>query len=62
MSKFLTPAEYREMAKKMAAEELHSLAETFNQSQTLKPQEIIIRDILNNEMERRIYNWEMVTV
>ena len=59
MSKYRTPAEYREMVRNLAAKELDWLADTFNQSQTLGPQEIVIRDILNAEMERRIANWEI---
>ena len=62
MSKYRTITEYKAMVRIMATKELNGLADTFNASQTLNSKEMVIRDILNAEMERRIYNWEMVTV
>ena len=60
--KYRTPSEYKIMVKSMPAPELAGLADTFNASQTLNANEIVIRDIINAEMERRIANWEMVEV
>jgi hypothetical protein len=61
MSKYRTVAEYKEMVKHMGVQELMGLAETFNECQSLSVNDVVIKDILNNEVERRIYNWEMTT-
>ena len=50
------------MVRAMPVPELMGLAETFNQCTSVNTTEALIRDVLNNEVERRIYNWEMVTV
>ena len=60
--KYRTPSEYQAMVKNMPAQELANLADTFNSSTTLTAGEKIIQNVLNAEMERRIYNWEMATV
>jgi hypothetical protein len=60
MSKYRTVAEYKEMVRNMPAKELVGLAETFNESVSLGTKELVIKDILNAEVERRIANWEMV--
>jgi hypothetical protein len=61
-NKTLTREQYQTLARKMGVQELMGLAETFNECQTANTTEVLIRDVLNNEVERRIYNWEMVTV
>ena len=60
MSKYRTFAEYKEMVRNMPAKELVGLAETYNECQSLGVKDVIIKDILNDEVERRIANWEMV--
>lgn len=62
MSKYRTADEYRQIVKNMGIQELVGLAETFNESQTLNVNERVIKDILNNEVERRINNWEVAEV
>jgi hypothetical protein len=62
MSKYRTFNEYREMVRNMAVQELMSLAETYNECQSLGVNDVVIKDILNEEVERRINNWQMVTV
>ena len=62
MSKYRTAEEYKAMIKNMSTTELVGLADTFNDSQTLNSKEVAIKEILNAEVERRIYNWEMTTV
>ena len=62
MTKYKTLAEYQAIVRNMPVQELAGLAETFNEATTLTAGEVKIKDILNAEMERRIYNWEMTTV
>ena len=62
MSKYRTAAEYQAIVCNMGVQELIGLAETFNESQTLTAGEIQIKNILNNEVERRINNWEIAEV
>lgn len=62
MSKYCTVEEYQVMVRNMGVQELMGLAETFNESQTLNANEQAIKDILNNEVERRINNWEVAEV
>ena len=60
MSKYRTVSEYKEMVRNMPVKELVGLAETFNECPSLGAKDVIIKDILNAEVERRIANWEMV--
>jgi hypothetical protein len=62
MAKYRTQDEYKAMARNLHIKELEWLAETFNRSTTLASYEIMIRDVLNAEMERRIANWETCQV
>ena len=62
MSKYRTVAEYKEMVRNMGIQELMGLAETYNECQSLGVNDVVIRDILNNEVERRINNWEVAEV
>ena len=62
MSKYRTATEYKEIVRNMGVQELMGLAETFNESPSLDAQEVVIKDILNNEVERRINNWEIAEV
>ena len=50
------------MVRAMPVPELMGLAETFNQCTTLNTTEALIRDVIDAEVERRIYAWEMATV
>ena len=62
MSKYRTVAEYKEMVRNMGIQELMNLAETYNECQSLGVNDVVIQDILNNEVERRINNWEIAEV
>ena len=62
MSKYRTFAEYKEMVRNMGVQELMGLAETFNECQSLGAKDVVLKDILNNEVERRINNWEIAEV
>jgi hypothetical protein len=60
--KIPTKEQYQSMVQAMPVPELMGLAETFNQCTTLNTTEALIRDVIDAEVERRIYNWEMATV
>lgn len=60
--KIPTKAQYEQMVRAMDVKELMGLAETFGQSTTLNETETLIKNIIDAEVERRIYNWEMATV
>ena len=62
MSKCQTIAEYKEMVRNMPVQELMGLADTYNDCQSLGVNDVIIQGILNNEVERRINNWEICEV
>jgi len=62
-NKMPTKEQYQAMVEAMPTTELMGLAEIFNQEWTvINETETLIRDVINAEVERRIYNWEMVTV
>lgn len=61
-NKTLTKEQYQQLARNMGVQELMGLAETFNQCTSVNTTEALIRDVLNNEVERRIYNWEIAEV
>lgn len=58
----LTRAEYQQLARNMGVQELMGLAETFNQCTSVNTTEALIKDVLNEEVERRINNWEIAEV
>jgi hypothetical protein len=58
----LTRDEYQQLARNMGVQELMGLAETFNQCTSVNTVEALIKDVLNNEVERRINNWEIAEV
>lgn len=62
MSKYRTFAEYKAMVRNMPVQELMGLADTYNDCQSPGVNDVVIRDILNNEVERRINNWEIAEV
>jgi hypothetical protein len=62
MSKYRTFNEYRDIVRSMGVQELTGLAETYNECQSLGVNDVVIRDILNEEVERRINNWEIAYV
>ena len=62
MSKYRTVTEYKEMVRNIPVQELMGLADTYNDCQSLGVNDVVIRDILNNEVERRINNWEIAEV
>ena len=61
-NKTLTREQYQQLARNMGVQELMGLAETFNECSTVNTTEALIRDVLNNEVERRINNWEIAEV
>ena len=62
MLKYQTTAEYKEMVRNMGAQDLMNMAEMYNEFQNPDAKDIEVRNILNNEVERRIYNWEIAEV
>jgi hypothetical protein len=62
MLKYQTTAEYKEMVRNMGAQDLMNMAEMYNEFQNPGVKDIEVRNILNNEVERRIYNWEIAEV
>jgi len=54
-----TKEQYEAMVRAMHIKELEGHAETFNQCTSVNTVEALIRDVINAEMERRIYNWEI---
>ena len=62
MSKYRTPAEYREIIRTMPIQEVDGLFETFQNSTTRTAKETEIMDILEAEIERRIARWEVAYV
>lgn len=62
MKKIPTKEQYEAMVRAMPVKELMGLAETFEQSTTLNEAETVIKNVIDAEVERRIYNWEMATV
>ena len=61
-NKTLTKEQYRKLARDMNVQELMGLAETFNECTSVNTVEALIRDVLNDEVERRINNWEIAEV
>jgi predicted metal-dependent TIM-barrel fold hydrolase len=61
-NKTLTREQYQQLARDMGVQELMGLAETFNECSTVNTTEALIRDVLNNEVERRINCWEIAEV
>jgi len=62
MSKYRTPAEYREIVGTMPIQEIDGLFETFQNSTTRTAIETEIMTILEAEIERRIAGWEVAYV
>jgi hypothetical protein len=62
MSQYRTPAEYKQIVSTMPIQEVDSLFETFQNSQSRTIEETQIMYILEAEIERRIANWEVAYV
>ena len=62
MSKYRTPAEYREIVGTMPIQEVDGLFETFQNCSTRTAEETKIMAILEAEIERRIARWEVAYV
>jgi hypothetical protein len=62
MSKYRTPAEYKQIVGTMPIQEVDGLFETFQNSQSLTIEETQIMHILEAEIERRIARWEVAYV
>ena len=60
--KEFTLEQRREYARNLGVQELMELAELYNQSTSVGTLEADIRNILNDEVERRINNWEVAYV
>jgi len=59
MSKYLTPAEYRQIVGTMPIQEVDGMFETFQNCSTRTAQETEIMNVLEAEIERRIARWEI---
>lgn len=60
MPKYLTADQYRKIVRDMPTREIEGLVETFTAHRdSLNSEEAKIAYILNNEMERRILEWEL---
>ena len=57
-----TVEQRREYARNLGVQELMSLAEQYNQSSSVGTLEADIRNILNDEVERRMLNWDIAEV
>jgi hypothetical protein len=62
MSKYLTPAEYKQIVGTMPIQEIDGLFETFQNCSTRTAEETKIMAILEAEIERRIARWEVAYV
>ena len=62
MSKYRTPAEYREMVRTMPIKEVEDLFDTYMNCPSRGVKDDIIITILEAEIERRIANWEVAYV
>ena len=51
-----------EFYRALPTQELIRLADIVNSSSTMNPRELQIKNIINAEVERRIYNWEIAEV
>jgi len=61
-NKTLTKEQYQQLVRNMGVQELMGLAETFNECTSVNTTEALIKDVLNEEVERRINNWEIAEV
>ena len=52
----------REFYRALPFQELMRLADMANDSSIMNPRETEVRNLLNDEVERRIYNWEIAEV
>jgi hypothetical protein len=62
MSKYRTPAEYKQIVGTMPIQEVDGLFETFQNSTSRTIEETQIMNILEAEIERRIARWEVAYV
>ena len=62
MLKYQTTAEYKEMVRNLSVQDLMNMADMYNEFQNPGAKDVEVRNILNNEVERRIYNWEIAEV
>jgi hypothetical protein len=52
----------KEFYRALPFQELMRLADMANDSSIMNPREAEVRNMLNDEVERRIYNWEIAEV
>ncbi|CAB4128746.1 hypothetical protein UFOVP112_68 [uncultured Caudovirales phage] len=62
MLKYQTTAEYKEMVRNLSVQDLMNMADMYNEFQNPSVKDVEVRNILNNEVERRINNWEIAEV
>lgn len=62
MSQYRTAFEYEEIVRNMPVQEVQGLFETYKNSSSLGTKDTTIMNILENEIERRIANWEICEV
>ena len=52
----------KEFYRALPTQELIRLADIVNNSSTMNPRELEVKNLINAEVERRIYNWEIAEV
>jgi retron-type reverse transcriptase len=62
MSKYRTATEYKEIVRTMPFKEVEGLFETYMNCPSRGVKDDLIMNILENEIERRISNWEVAYV
>jgi len=62
MKKVPTKEQYQQMVRNMPTKELMGLAEIFELFDLRNPREELIKNVIDAEVERRIYNWEIAEV
>jgi hypothetical protein len=62
MKKVPTREQYQQMVRAMSFRELEGLAEIFKIATALTPTEVVIRHVIDAEIERRIARWEVAYV
>ena len=62
MSKYRTPAEYREIVRSMPIQEVEGLFDSYMNCPSRGVKDDVIMNILEAEIERRIANWEVAYV
>ena len=62
MKQVPTKEQYQQMVRNMPTKELMGLSEIFELFDIRNPREELIKNVIDAEVERRIYNWEIAEV